>query len=212
MKNKYSPLAIPFYLSLLSLLLVFSPAHAEQAQQLSPPQQVIHTTSEHLRQSLQSEALQQDFSQANRVVKEVFDPHIDFNRISALVLGKYWKRASKDEKAQFKQEFRELLIRTYATALTEFQNWDVKYLPLRMAADDKKVIVKTQVLQAGKPAVAVNYRMAFRKEKWKVYDVIVEGISLVTNYRSSFQNEIKQSGSLSSVIQQLVNRNNKSNS
>ena len=209
MNKKYlSPVALA-NLFLLGCLLTFS---SVQAQQLSPPQQVIHDTSEQLRKTLQSEALQQDFRQANRVVKDVFDPHIDFNRISALVLGKYWKRASKDERAQFKQQFRELLIRTYATALTEFQDWTVNYLPLRMAADDKKVIVKTQVLQPGKPVVAVNYRMALRKKQWKVYDVIVEGISLVTNYRSSFQNQIRQSGSLDSVIQQLLNRNNRSGS
>lgn len=212
MNKQYLSPVVLASLCLFSVLLAFSSVQAESADPLSPPQQVIQNTSEELRKTLQSAALQQDFRQANQVVKDVFDPHIDFNRISALVLGKYWKRASKDEKAQFKQQFRELLIRTYATALTEFKHWKVNYLPLRMGAGDKKVIVKTQVLQAGKPAVAVNYRMALRKGKWKVYDVIVEGISLVTNYRSSFQNEIRQSGSLAPVIQKLINRNNKSNS
>ncbi|MEN8261743.1 MAG: ABC transporter substrate-binding protein, partial [Pseudomonadota bacterium] len=132
---------------------------------------------------------------------------VDFNRVSALVLGKNWKKASGDQKARFKKEFKALLIRTYAAAFTEYASWKIRYIPLRMRPDDKKVVVKTEILQPGARPVAVNYRMINKKGDWKVYDIIIEGISLVTNYRTTFKNEVAKSGSLDSVIERLADRN-----
>ena len=95
--------------------------------------------------------------------------------------------------------------------------WSVRFLPINMEDDEKKVMVKTEILQPGLQPIAVNYRMLNSKGQWKVYDIMIEGVSLVTNYRTSFKNEMERSGSLQEVINQLAKRNtealsNKNNS
>jgi phospholipid transport system substrate-binding protein len=143
----------------------------------------------------------------NIFVEKVVDPFIDFNRVSALVLGKTWKKATKDEKRRFKHEFHTLLVRTYSRAFFEFKDWSVRYLPLRLKVDAKKTIVKTEILQPGIQPLAINYRMVLTKGQWKAYDIVIEGVSLVTNYRTSIKNEIRKNGSLDAVIKQLADRN-----
>ena len=99
-----------------------------------------------------------------------------------------------------------LLVRTYTTAFTEYANWKIRYLPLDEASD-KKALVKTEILQSGGQPVAVNYRMVREGTDWKVYDVLIEGISLLQNYRSSFTEEIARTGSLDQLIGHLAERN-----
>ena len=181
------------------------PVHA--AENLLPPQQIIQATSTKLQAVLEEENYKINFARANQLVDEVLEPYVDFNRVSALVLGKHWKQASKEQKIRFRQEFRDLLVRTYASAFNEYIEWDVKFLPIQMEPSAKKIIVKTEILQPSTKPVAVNYRMIKTKEDWKVYDVIIEGISLVTNYRSTFNNQIARTGSLDAVIKSLVTRN-----
>ena len=126
---------------------------------------------------------------------------------SALVLGKLWKNATTDERERFKQEFQTLLIRTYSRAFVEFKEWTVRYLPLEMESGATKVIVKTQVLQPGIQPIAVDYRMALHDNEWKAYDIMIEGVSLVTNYRTTFAEEMQTKGSLNAVIDGLAKRN-----
>lgn len=132
---------------------------------------------------------------------------MDFNRVSALVLGKYWKTANDAQKERFRQEFKTLLVRTYATAFTEYADWTIRYLPLKMEPEEDKVVVKTEILQPGAAPTAVDYRMANVGGEWKVYDILIEGVSLLQNYRTSFGQEIAQSGSLDGVINRLAERN-----
>ncbi len=208
MKLKHFLSGTPALHAFLCLCLAaFGAAQVQAEESLLPPQQIIKETSDKLQQELKSKEMKGDFAQAKRFVEKVIDPHVDFNRVSALVLGKNWKRASPDQRERFRKEFRELLIRTYAAAFTEYSSWSIRYLPLRMKPDDRKVIVKTQILQPGARPVAVNYRMINKKGGWKVYDIIIEGISLVTNYRTTFKNEVAKTGSLDSVIQRLAERN-----
>jgi len=123
------------------------------------------------------------------------------------VLGQIWKTASADERQRFKEEFQTLLVRTYSRAFVEFHDWSIRYLPLEMESGATKVVVKTEVLQPGMQPIAVNYRMLLSQGDWKAYDIMIEGVSLVTNYRTTFSNEVKTKGSLSAVIDGLAKRN-----
>ncbi len=198
------------HVSLLVLMAVFLsilPITRSFADDLLPPQQAIYKASAELQIRLQQKGFTKDFAKITDYVSEVIDPHTDFERISALVLGKLWKTATPDEREHFKQEFKTLLIRTYSRAFIEFKEWTVRFLPLEMAANADKVIVKTQVLQPGIQPIAVDYRMALHDNQWKAYDIMIEGVSLVTNYRSTFTNEVQAKGSLTAVIDSLAKRN-----
>lgn len=190
-----------------ALLFGLLPVSTVIAADLASPQIAIEKASNKLKIKLQDKSFSKDFAQINTFVENVINPHVDFNRISALVLGKLWKKASKDERTRFKQEFKTLLVRTYSRAFVEFNDWSVRFLPLKMKAETRKVIVKTEILQPGIQPLAVNYRMLLTKGKWKVYDIMIEGVSLVTNYRTSIKNEFKRAGSLNAVIERLSKRN-----
>jgi phospholipid transport system substrate-binding protein len=123
---------------------------------LLEPQITIQTASNKLKERLQDEDFNKDFAQINLFVEEVIGPAIDFNRISALVLGKLWKTATKEEKLRFRKEFKALLIRTYSRAFIEFTDWSVRYLPYKLNEGEKKVVVKTQILQPGRRPLSVN--------------------------------------------------------
>jgi len=136
------------------------------------------------------------------------DLRVDLNKISKLILGKHWRKATDVQKAQFQKEFKNLLVNTYATAFTEFNDWTVKFLPMSLDPADKRVVVKSEIITASRPAIAVNYRMAKNKAgEWKAYDVIIEGISMVTNYKGSFSSSIKRSGGIDNVIKDLAAKN-----
>lgn len=191
----------------LAISLVSASLHAEGGEALSPPQLVIQRTSDELQQNLQKPEFKQDFIKATTLVDKVLETHVDFDRVSILILGKYWKTATPEQQAKFKKEFRTLLVRTYTTAFTEYANWKIRYLPLKSEDGDNKVLVRTEILQAGAQPVEVNYRMVNSNNNWKVYDVLIEGISLIQNYRSSFTNEVARTGSLDQLISELAQRN-----
>jgi len=196
-----------FLLAFLGLLIGLAPVTNANSADLSEPQIAIENASNKLKEKLQDETFTQDFSKINLFVEDVIEPHMDFGRISALVLGKLWRKASKEEKVSFKKEFKTLLIRTYSRAFIDFKEWSVRFLPLKIEKDTKKIIVKTEILQPGVQPLAVNYRMLLTKGKWKVYDIMIEGVSLVTNYRTSIKTEYKKTGSLQAVIERLSARN-----
>lgn len=190
-----------------TFLSLFFLSKAQAASNLSAPQIPIETASTQLKSQLEDKDFIKDFGKVNTFVEKVVDPFVDFNRVSALVLGKLWKKATKEEKRQFKHEFHTLLVRTYSRAFFEFRDWSVRYLPLRLKKDSKKTIVKTEILQPGLQPLAINYRMVFTKNQWKAYDIVIEGVSLVTNYRTSIKNEYRKTGSLTAVIERLAKQN-----
>ncbi len=196
-----------FLLAILSFFISISALNKAIAAELLLPQQAIAEASDKLKEKMQNPEFIKDFAQITDFVESAIYPHVDFNRISALVLGKYWRDATLEERAQFNNEFRNLLVRTYSRAFVEFKDWSVRFLPLKMESDTSKVIVKTEILQPGIQPIAVDYRMVLIKDKWKAYDILIEGVSLVTNYRTTFNNEIRNSGSLSAVIETLKTRN-----
>lgn len=192
---------------LFAVLIGLMPVTKVIAEELLPPQQVIQNVSEQLKTRLKDKEFTQDFAQVTRFVNGVIDPHADFDRISALVLGKLWKTATTAEHDRFKREFQLLLVRTYSRAFVEYQDWSIRFPPYALESGAAKTYVKTEVIQPGKQPAEVSYRMLLSNGQWKVYDIVIEGVSLVTNYRTTFSQEVKTKGSLSAVIDDLAKRN-----
>lgn len=140
------------------------------------------------------------------LAEEKILPNFDFDRVCRMVLGKNWKSATPEQQAAFQKEFRSLLLRTYATALGKYRNQVIEYKPLRAEPDAKNVSVKTQILQPGGQPIAVDYSLVKVDGGWKVYDIVIESVSLVTNYRSQFSNEIRTNG-LDSLNKKLAEKN-----
>ncbi|HEB92573.1 MAG TPA: ABC transporter substrate-binding protein [Gammaproteobacteria bacterium] len=191
---------------LLSMLLCL-PLPLMAAEQ-SPQALVIETTNRIIK-ALQAEQAQIKKNPARlyEIVDEIVLPHFDFRRMSSWVLGKHWRKASPVEREQFVKEFRALLVRTYAAALNDNYDQKIDFLPLRAKKEATEVTVRTEVqLDAGFP-IPINYRMYRTEEgEWLVFDVNVDSVSLVTNYRSSFSKEIRQGG-LPKLIARLSARN-----
>ena len=175
---------------------------------VKPPQEVVQDTSARMLGALRQNyaALKQDSSQIYGLVDQIVLPNFDFELMSRWVLGRAWQQATPEQRRRFAEEFRTLLVRTYAKALLEYANDDVRVLPQPGAADSNETTVKTEVrLKAGQP-IQINYSMHLNPEGWKIYDVTVDGVSLVTNYRSTFASQIRSSG-LDAVIADLQQRN-----
>ncbi|MBK8816620.1 MAG: ABC transporter substrate-binding protein [Methylococcaceae bacterium] len=177
------------------------------AASLQLPQQTIATVSDTLQKKLQDKSFTQDFARVTQFVNSVIEPHTDFDRIAPLVLGKHWKTATEPDRERFKHEFQTLIVRAYARAFVEYNDWKIDYLPLDIPKDTTKVVVKTRVLQPRLQPVEVDYRMFLNNGEWKVYDILIDGVSLITTYRSSFNDEIQKKGSLAAVIDNLAQRN-----
>lgn len=121
-------------------------------------------------------------------------PIFDFNRMTQLVIGKHWPRATAKQKQDLVTEFRNLMVRTYSSSLMAFNNQTVDFKPLGMKPGDSDVTVRSEIRQPGGQPIPINYSMYKTSFGWKVYDVTIDGVSLVTNYRSSFSNTIRQDG------------------
>ncbi len=121
-------------------------------------------------------------------------PNFNFTRMTALALGKEWRKASPQQQQQLTAEFRTLLVRTYSNALTSYKNQKIVYKPFKMASADTDVLVRTEVQQPGSKPVQLDYSLEKVDGSWKVYDVVVAGISLVTNYRDQFNQEVRNGG------------------
>jgi phospholipid transport system substrate-binding protein len=206
MKTTTQTLLKPVYFLVFSLLLGF--ASPSFANDLSAPQKIIEELSNKLKDKLKNPEFGKDPQRVTEFVKREVFPHVDAYRMSALVLGKHWRTATKEQKQKFTYEFRDLQVRTYASAFsTQFKEWSVNFLPSKLKEGAKKTKIKTQILQQGKPPVNVDYYMAFRKEKWKVYDIKIEGISMVITNRNTISDMIRRNGSLDAVIAEISKKN-----
>ena len=121
-------------------------------------------------------------------------PNFNFTHMTALALGKEWRKATPQQQQQLTAEFKTLLVRTYSNALTSYKNQKVVYKPIKMAPTDTDVLVRTEVHQPGNKPVQLDYSLEKLDANWKVYDVVVAGISLVTNYRDQFGQEVRNGG------------------
>lgn len=143
------------------------------------------------------------------LVNELVIPHFDFLSMSKWVLGKNWRDATDDQRNQFTDEFRTLLVRTYAKALLEYSDQEIKYLDEQNSANSNLVMVKTEVTQSGSSSIPIHYRMHVSGGDWKVIDVAVDGVSLVSTYRGEFASHIRKNG-ISNLIAKLAERNSQS--
>jgi len=200
------------FLTIGLLAFLISIASLANASDLNAPQKVIQETSDLLYDIIQKDKDRlDDRDYVFQLVNEVLEPRVDLDKVSKLVLGKYWRKATDEQKTQFQKEFKGLLVNTYSTAFKEFDEWTVHFIPMTLDPTKTRLTVKTEIIQPSRPPVAVNYRMAINKEgNWKAYDVIIEGISMVTNYKASFSKTIKKAGGLDKVIQQLAEKNKQS--
>ncbi len=148
-------------------------------------------------------------SRINALVDELILPHFDFERMSRWVLGKYWRKATADQKKRFVAEFKDLLIRTYGNSLLEYSDQKITYLPFRNKPGATEVTVRSEVEQPGGFPIPINYRLYKKGNEWKVYDVVIDDVSLIANYRTSFSREIRKS-SLEHLIETLAEKNTKS--
>jgi len=188
----------------LSLLSVLNVAHAE----IAPDLLVKQTADEVLTIIKNNKDIQAgNKQQLYDLVEAKILPNFDFDRVCRMVLGKNWRSATPEQQAAFQKEFRSLLLRTYASALSKYKDQVIEYKPMRADADAKNVSVKTQILQQGGQPVAVEYSLIKSANGWKVYDIVIESVSLVTNYRSQFSNEIRLNG-LDSLNKKLEEKNN----
>ncbi|TMH29416.1 MAG: ABC transporter substrate-binding protein [Betaproteobacteria bacterium] len=121
-------------------------------------------------------------------------PHFNFNAMTALALGQSWNKATPEQKKRLTEEFRTLLVRTYASALAAYSEQKFDFRPLRAKPTDTDVTVQVRVLQPGTQPVPIDYSMEKTASGWKVYDVMVGGVSLVANYRTEFNNVVRESG------------------
>jgi phospholipid transport system substrate-binding protein len=172
------------------------------------PETVVRQAAENMYRALQQECLlvSQHPQRLFVLVDENLLPHTDFGRMSRWVMGKYWKRASEDQRQQFIHEFRVLLVRTYGTAVQKILPENIRYLPVRASIKPNQAVVRTELRQPGEPMLHINYRMYRKGGHWLVYDVRIEGVSLVTNYRNSFAPEIKVKG-VQGLIDALKQKN-----
>ena len=175
---------------------------------VTPPQDVVQDTSARMLDALRKNrtALDREPGRLYDLVDQIVLPNFDFELMSRWVLGRAWKQATPEQRRQFTEEFRTLLVRTYAKALLEYSNEAIRVLPQSEPADGDEVTIKTEVRPKTGQPVQINYSMHLGNDAWKVYDVIVDGVSLVTNYRGTFASQIRDSG-MDAVIADLRQRN-----
>jgi phospholipid transport system substrate-binding protein len=147
-----------------------------------------------------------DQARIREVVETKLLPYFDFERITALAMGRNWRQASPEQQKQLIDQFRALLVRTYSGALTQYRDQTMDYKPLRADASATEVTVRTEVIRQGQAPVPIDYSMVKSASGWKAYDVIVGGVSLVTNYRDEFNEQIK-SGGIDGLIKTLQAKN-----
>jgi len=194
-------------LSFSLLIVLFNPATAS-TEPLLAPQQVIAEMSQVLLKKIAEPGFITDKTKVRQFVNHQIFPHVDSIRMSALVLGKHWRTASTAQKKRFIRAFKNLLVNTYAATFTkQFNHWTIDYLPLSLHKGDKKILVKTIVRQSGKPSAKIDYAMIFKNNQWKIYNLTIEGVSLIISHRTIFNEMLQNSKSLDNVIADIEKKN-----
>lgn len=176
------------------------------------PAAVVRNTAERVLDSLRSDrACYQDDHALFQLVREVVFPRLDRERTAQWVLGANWRTATPAQREQFIAEFSDLLLRTYGTALRQYDSEKLNYLPAQAPAGADRVTVRTEIIRPDGPKVSVDYLLTNRSGEWKVYDVIIENVSLVVTYRSEYSAIIKRDG-MDGLLKQLSDRNRNANS
>jgi phospholipid transport system substrate-binding protein len=192
---------------LLALTISWSlPAYAEDAE----PRLVVEKAATEVMAILEQEgdSIRNDSKEIARLANEHILPLFDFDKMSYFVLGKAWSDATEQQKSDFQKEFKEMLISTYASALSRFStDGQIIYNDVMLSPKNANVaIVPTEIRQKGSGPIKVAYRMFRTDETWRIYDVLIDNVSLVTNYRASFASEVRADG-LDGLIAKLGKHN-----
>ena len=185
------------------LVLIAPLSHADMG-----PDELVRVTSDKVLEAIKQnrEQLKSDPKLVYKIVDELVLPHFDFEAMSKLVLGANWRRATPAQQAEFTREFRTLLVRTYAKSLAEYDEQGIRYLPMRPEADPNEATVRTEIQPKAGPSIPVDYRLRKSGTSWKVFDVSIDAVSLVTNYRTTFAQDGQRIG-MDGLIKQLQRRN-----
>jgi phospholipid transport system substrate-binding protein len=193
------------FLSLMVMAVLFG---SQSALAATDPQVLVKRTTEQVLAEVTSKKqdLKANPGKIYPLIDTILLPRFDFGQIARLVLGKHWKSASEADKSAFTHEFRELLVRTYATALLSYSGEEIDYPPVKYSPDAKKVKIKTEVKNKGAGAVPIDYSLYLGKGDWMVYDITIDGVSLVSTYRTNFNSQIRR-GDLAGLISDLKKKN-----
>lgn len=201
----------------LTALVLWSASEFARAD--NSPEDLLRQTAAVVTDTLQEErtALEQDPRRIYELMDRILFPHVDMPRLARLVLGRYWRQATPEQRSRFTEEFKRLLQRTYATAIQTYideiteqaPRVNISYQPTRVDPETGEALVRTVIETPRGRSYAVDYRMHRREEGWKIYDIIIEGISLLTNYRTSFAAEAQRVG-VDGLIAELAERNRRS--
>jgi len=193
--------------SLASALAVLAFALPARAQEAAPDQLVKSVTLEVIDLITKDKEIKSgDRAKLIQVIDAKVLPHFNFTAMTALAMGQSWNKATPEQKKRLTEEFRTLLVRTYASALAAYSEQRFDFRPLRAKPTDTDVIVQVRVLQQGAQPVPIDYSMEKTASGWKVYDVMVGGVSLVANYRTEFNNMVRESG-VDGLIKNLSAKN-----
>ena len=190
--------------SLIVFLLLATPGFA---QELGPEELVKKMTLDVLEAIRSDQQLAAgDRRKAIKLAEEKILPHVDFEEATRLAVGRGWKQATPEQQNKLVTEFRNMLVRTYANAISAYQGQTMKVMPVRMKPGDTDATVHNQFIRPGGRPVLVDYSMRKTEKGWKIYDIVVEGISLVLTYRSEFDAVVKQDG-IDGLIRRLSQKN-----
>ena len=172
------------------------------------PSELIKTTAEQVRArvAVERDTLRADRDRLHQLVDDLILPHFDFAQMSQRVLGKNWQGANNTQRERFIDEFRKLLIRTYALALLDYVDREVRYFPVRAEPGARMVTVKTEIDRPGGAGMPISYRLHITDDAWKVSDITVDGVSLVNTYQASFRSEVRKGG-IDGLIDSLAAKN-----
>lgn len=194
----------PFF---VAASLQFFVAGAALSQELKPDELVKKVTDDVLAAVKSDKQLAAgDKQKALKLAEEKILPHVDFDEATRLAVGRSWRQASPEQKKQLVDAFRTMLVRTYSNAITAYQGQTMKVMPLRMKPDDDDVTVHNQYIRPGGKPVQLDYQMHRTQSGWKIYDIVVEGVSLVLTYRSEFDAVVKEQG-VDGLIKRLAEKN-----
>ena len=177
------------------------------AQAMEPDELVRQTTEQVLEAVEKRQAeIKQNPDVVYQIAHEIALPHFDFELMSRLVLGRHWKEASEAQQSAFVDNFRQLLLRTYGTSLSAYSGQKIVVLPIQGDTSKGRATVRSEILQDNGPKIPLAYQLRRGKDGWKVFDVVIDGLSLVQNYRSSFAAEIQRYG-IDGLVERLEQRN-----
>ncbi len=191
------------------LLAVCTAAQADTHTRGDDPQVLVQSVAEQVLAELKKDEadLEAHPDHINDIVDRYIIPHVDFQRMARWVLGKYWRRATPGQRKRFVEEFKRLLVRTYATSLLEYTDQTLTFLPFRGDPARGDVTVRSQIDQPGGFPIPIDYKLHRNKDgRWLIYDIAIDGVSLVSNYRSSFAREIARKG-IDGLIETLAEKN-----